>query len=273
MMIMSSEEVTGLIKLRDPLSYKGTHGHAVLLAGNKGKMGAAVLAARACLRTGAGLLTVNVPQAERFIIQTVIPEAMLQWREEYNDYSAFTTIGIGPALGITSPEHELLSAVLRAFKKPMLLDADALNLLAQHKELWQLIPAGSILTPHPKEFDRMFGEHNSTEERKEKALQLTTQYPWIIVLKGAGTLVIEKEQVWKNTTGNAGLAKGGSGDVLCGMITALLAEQYPPYDAARIGVYLHGLAADIAIEQQSVESLLASDVIECIGKAFEASRS
>jgi ADP-dependent NAD(P)H-hydrate dehydratase / NAD(P)H-hydrate epimerase len=265
---MNREEVAALIKPRDPLSHKGTHGHALILAGNKGRMGAAVLAARACLRTGTGLLTVNVPQAERFIIQTAIPEAMLQWREEYNDYSAFTTIGIGPALGTASPEHELLSAVLPAFKKPMALDADALNLLAQHKELWQHIPAGSILTPHPKEFDRMFGEHTSTEQRKEKALQLTAQYPWIIILKGAGTLVIESDRVWQNTTGNAGLAKGGSGDVLCGMITALLSEQYLPYDAARIGVYLHGLAADIAVQQQSEESLIATDVIECIGKAF-----
>ena len=269
---MSRDEIAALIKTRDPLSHKGNHGHALLIAGNKGRMGAAILAARACLRTGAGLLTVDVPQPERFIIQTAIPEAMLQWREEDNDIPKYTTIGIGPAIGTTQLEHQLLSTILQTFKKPIVIDADALTLLSQHKELWQHIPSGSILTPHPKEFDRMFGEHETIEARKEKAIQLSKQYPWVIVLKGAGTLVIENGIVWQNTTGNGGLAKGGTGDVLCGMITALLAENYLPYDAARIGVYLHGFAADIAVKEQSVESLLASDVIECIGKAFEMLR-
>lgn len=269
---MSREEITALIKPRDPLSHKGNHGHGLLIAGNKRRMGAAVLAARACLRTGAGLVTVDVPQPERFIIQTAIPEAMLQWREEDNDISKYTTIGIGPAIGTSQIEHLLLSTALQTFKKPIVLDADALTLLSQHKELWQSVPESSILTPHPKEFDRLFGEHGSINERKEKAIQVSKEYPWVIVLKGAGTLVIENENVWQNTTGNAGLAKGGSGDVLCGMITALLAEKYSSYDAARIGVYLHGLAADIAVKEQSVESLLATDVIECIGKAFEILR-
>jgi NAD(P)H-hydrate epimerase len=266
---MNKEAIASIIKPRDPLSHKGNYGHALLIAGNIGRMGAAVLASRACLRSGVGLLTVNVPKEERSILQIAIPEAMLNWREEpIRHINTFSTIGIGPALGTSDDELELLKTVLSNYKNPIAIDADALTLLSQHHELWPQIAAGSILTPHPKEFDRLFGEHDSLIARKEKAIQVSLQFDWVIILKGHATDVIYKGACWTNDTGNAGLAKGGSGDVLCGMVTALLSQGYPSFDAAKAAVYLHGLAADIAIKEQPMESLLATDVIESIGLAF-----
>lgn len=263
------ENIATWIKRRDPLSHKGTHGHALLIAGNEGRMGAAVLAAKGCLRTGTGLLSVNIPKAERYIMQTAIPEAMLQWREDaIEDPDQYTAIGMGPAIGMSNLEYQLLIRLWKHYGRPMVIDADALNLLAQHKEARSLLPPGTILTPHPKEFDRLFGDHKDNNERKETAIQIAKDYPWVIVLKTPNTLVVKDGKCYCNTTGNAGLAKGGSGDVLCGMVLALLAQGYPSYEAACIAVYLHGAAADIALQQQSVESMLATDVIENIGKAF-----
>lgn len=264
-------EIAALIRPRDPLSHKGTHGHALLIAGNKGKMGAAVLAARACLRTGAGLVTVAIPEEERFILQTAIPEAMLSWRTAtFTEQEKYTTIGIGPGIGTGEGEYRLLTGILQHYGKPIVLDADALNLLSLHKEDLKYIPAGSILTPHPKEFDRLFGDHATHEERIRTAIRVSEKNPWVIILKNAATVIIQDGTCYTNTTGNAGLAKGGSGDVLCGMVTALLAEGYSPLHVARIGVCLHGLAADICLQQQSMESMLATDVIENIGNAFKA---
>ena len=265
---ITKEEITSLIKPRQPNSHKGTYGHALLIAGSKGKMGAAVLAAKACLRTGTGLLTVNVPQKERAILQTAIPEAMLMMRQNKIEWNKFSALGIGPALGTSLKRLALLKAVLENFSKPLLLDADALTLLAQNKNLWSSIPAGSVITPHPAEFDRMFGPCTNHDERMKKAITLSTQYPWVIILKNYHTLIAADGNVCINTTGNAGLAKGGSGDILSGMVTALLAQGYPSFNAAKIAVYLHGLAADIALKKQSRESLLATDVIECVGEAF-----
>lgn len=268
MTILDKPLIASLIKPRDPASHKGTHGHALLIAGNKGKMGAAVIAASACLRTGAGLLTVNVPEEERGILQTAVPEAMLMMREEGGELASFSAIGIGPAIGTQETSVQLLENLLENYHRPVLLDADALTILAANKSMWGMIPPDSIITPHPGEFDRVFGKHNSIEERQEKALELSLLYPWVIVLKGQHTQVAYKGKAYINSTGNAGLAKGGSGDALTGMILSLLAQHYTALDAARIGVYLHGLAADIALEKQSPESLIISDVIRCIGKAF-----
>lgn len=270
--ILHNERISSLIKPRDPSSHKGSHGHALLVAGNKGRMGAAVLSARACLRTGAGLVTVNVPEAERFVIQTALPEAMLMMREEGGDLIRFSAVGIGPALGLQDDSMKLIESIFDNYYRPVLLDADALTLLSEHKSYWPVIPAGSILTPHPAEFDRLFGQNETHEERTNKALELSKQYPWVIVLKNAQTLIAVDGVGYINTTGNSGLAKGGSGDVLSGMILSLLAQGYEPSDAAQIGVYLHGLSADIAVKEQSLESLLATDVIECIGKAFMSTR-
>ncbi|MCP9752393.1 NAD(P)H-hydrate dehydratase [Ferruginibacter sp. HRS2-29] len=268
--LLSPEIITSLIKPRAADSHKGTYGHALLVAGNKGRMGAAVLCAEACLRAGTGLLTVNVPETERGILQTAVPEAMLVFRDdEQLDLEVFSAAGIGPALGTGNGSLELLHYYLKNFNRPLLLDADALNLLAANKDIWQSVPFNTVITPHPKEFDRLFGGSMSSEERMEKAIRLSAEHPWVIVLKGHQTLIAHNGNAYLNTTGNAGLAKGGSGDILSGMITALLAQGYQPFDAAKIGVYLHGLAADIALNHQSMESMLARDVIAEIGHAFK----
>lgn len=257
------------IKSREPNSHKGDHGHALLIAGSTSFMGAAVITAKACLRAGVGLLTVNVPKDERSIPQISMPEAMLTFREDSTvDFLKYSTIGIGPGIGLGKESEFILTNILTHFKKPILLDADALTILPTNKELLTILPKNTIITPHPKEFDRLFGSHQNLEQRIETAVKKAKELQIIIVLKGHQTHIISNIEVVKNTTGNAGLAKGGSGDALTGIITALLAQQYNAFSAAKIGVFIHGLAADIALKNQSLESLLITDVIECLGKAF-----
>ena len=266
--MISKQTIVENIKLRKDFSHKGNYGHALLIAGNKGKMGAALLAAKACLRTGAGLVTANILQEDQSSINTFLPEAMTLNRALKNSYDNYSAIGIGPGLGIKNDAQKLVLEVLQLYKKPMVIDADALNIISENKKLVELIPEGSVITPHPKEFERLVGECENDFDRLNKAIELSTQYPLIVILKGHYTLIAVNGKGYFNNTGNAGLAKGGSGDVLTGMITSLLAQKYQPLHAALIGVYLHGLAADLALENQSIESLLATDVIAAIGKAF-----
>lgn len=262
--------VAGLLKPRKSSSNKYEYGHALVVAGNRGKMGAAVLAAKACVRCGAGLTTVSVPGAERSIIQSAVPEAMMIERMglpvNINKYAA---VGFGPGMGISEKDEICFFEMLQKTDQPVLLDADALTILSKHRESWISLPSGTILTPHEAEFDRLFGVHKNREERIQKAKDIAKQFSWLIVLKGPETAIISKEKYYTNKTGNPGLAKGGSGDVLTGMITAFLAQGYPSVDAACLGVYLHGAAADLALKKQSVESMIAGDVIECIGAAFK----
>lgn len=266
---LTKNKIKLLIKTRNASSHKGDHGHAMLMAGNIGRMGAAVIAARACMRSGTGLLTVNVPQHEKFILQLTVPEAMLMFREKINnDLSIFSAAGVGPGIGIDKVSKKILTVILNEFKKPLLLDADALNIIAADKKLFNKVPEGTILTPHPKEFDRLFGMHKNVEQRMNAAIKKAKEHNMVIVLKGHHTLITFAGETFVNTTGNAGLAKGGSGDALTGIITAFLSQGYQPFTAAILGVYLHGLAADIALKKQSMESMLITDVIECLGKAF-----
>ncbi len=271
MKTLTQHIVKSLIKPREVSSHKGTHGHAFLVAGNVGRMGAAVIASRACLRSGVGLLTVNVPENERVILQTSIPEAMLIFRDNSDyDLSVFSCLGIGCGIGTEQESVDLLTHFLANYKKPMLLDADALNIISEHKLLLRKIPHHSIITPHPKEFDRLFGVHYSIDKRIDTAIKKAKELNITIVLKGHKTLIISNGELFLNSTGNAGLAKGGSGDALSGIITALLAQGYNPFIAAKIGVFIHGLAADITLKTQSMESMLITDVIENLGIAFKA---
>lgn len=270
MKTLTQHIVKDLIKPREASSHKGTHGHALLVAGNVGRMGAAVIASRACLRAGAGLLTVNVPENERVILQTSIPEAMLVFRDKLQeDLSVFSSVGIGCGIGTEQKSVDLLIHFLTNYKKPMLLDADALNILSENNLLLRKVPHQSIITPHPKEFDRLFGIHNSIEKRIETAIKKAKEHNITIVLKGHKTLVTSGGESFLNSNGNAGLAKGGSGDALSGIIIALLAQGYNPITAAKIGVFIHGLAADITLKTQSMESMLITDVIENLGLAFK----
>ncbi len=267
---ISESMIEGLFKPRDAGSHKGNHGHPLLFAGSKGKIGACIIAAKACLRTGAGLLTVHVDAEERMTVHIAIPEAMVSSPGDAEALDRFSAVGVGPGLGTTTATKEALFALVDRWKKPMVLDADALNIMASSPHYLNNLTPGTILTPHPIEFDRLFGTHENEAARRLKAMQVSLQYPLVIVLKGAETLVAFNGDGYLNTTGNAGLAKGGSGDALLGMITAFIGQGYPALDAARLGVYLHGKAADIALETQSMESMLITDVIDCLGKAFKS---
>jgi hydroxyethylthiazole kinase-like uncharacterized protein yjeF len=270
MKTLTQDIIKELINPREASSHKGTYGHALLVAGNVGRMGASVIASRACLRSGTGLLTVSVPESERVILQTAIPEAMLIFREKADhDLSAFSALGIGCGIGTEQESVSLLTYFLTHFKKSILLDADALNIISADKLLLRKVPHHTIITPHPKEFDRLFGVHHSIEKRIDTAIKKAKEHNLVIVLKGHKTLITHADEPFLNSTGNAGLAKGGSGDGLSGIITALLAQGYNPFIAAKIGVFIHGLAADITLKSQSMESMLITDVIENLGLAFK----
>ena len=267
---ISAAFIRSIVKKRLPDSHKGTYGHAMLIAGNLGKMGAAVIAAKSCVRSGVGLVTVNIPFMERTTIQISVPEAMLNFRENFiENIQNYSAIGIGPGIGKNSLEKKVLKEIIKCSDKPIVLDADALNIIADAKKILNKIPANSIITPHPKEFDRLFGNHTSTEERKKTAIKMAELLDIVIVLKGHQTLVTDGINNFLNTTGNSGLAKGGSGDALTGFITGLLAQQYSSINAALAGVYIHGLAADITLQNQTMESMIITDVIENFGEAFQ----
>lgn len=263
---------------RTTFSHKGTYGKVLLIAGSYGKMGAAVLSARACLRAGVGLLTVHVPRCGVDILQTAVPEAMVDADESPEnvsnirlDLSQFT-IGIGSGIGTDGKTKDLLSDLFERYRKPMVIDADALNLIAGDELLKNKIPPKSILTPHPVEFDRLWGSVSKNGyDRLQKAREFTKRYDVYIVLKGAYTAIVTPDKkVYFNSTGNPGMATGGSGDVLTGIITSLLAQQCFPEKSAILGVYLHGLAGDLSAKSKSQQAMLPSDMIDYIGKAYRA---
>lgn len=260
------------IKPRQKFSHKGTFGHAVLIAGSYGKMGAAVLSGKACLRSGVGLLTMHVPVCGYEIMQISVPEAMTTVDEAEKhisrlpDLTSATAIGIGPGLGQDAATVKVLEKLLEQIRVPIIVDADALNILSTNRHLLYRLPANTILTPHPKEFQRLAGESDNEFERLEKARALASKYKVIICLKGANTaVVLPNGEVHFNSTGNPGMATGGTGDVLTGIITSLLAQKYDPADAAMLGVYQHGLAGDRAAEARGQTALIASDVVAHLG--------
>lgn len=271
MTLLSKTFIRSLYRPRKSNSHKGDHGHVLLIAGASGKMGAAVIAARACLRSGAGLLTVQAEREEASIIQMSIPEAMLLSSSKKRiDFSKYSAIGIGPGIGVTDESLQIVRQVIRNSSLPIVFDADALNQLSAHPSLWSKVPAGSIITPHAREFDRLFGSHTSEKDRIQTATQKSKECGIIIVLKGHQTHVLYQGKMYRNTTGNAGLAKGGSGDALTGIIVSFLGQGYAPLHAALLGVYIHGLAADITLHRQSLESMLITDVIDNFGIAFKS---
>jgi ADP-dependent NAD(P)H-hydrate dehydratase / NAD(P)H-hydrate epimerase len=260
---------------RSRFDHKGVFGHCLLITGSYGMMGASVLAANACLRTGAGLVTVHVPRLGYSIIQQSVPEAMVDVDD--NDWiftnlsslEKYTAIGIGPGLGTEARTVKGFINLISSVKCPMVIDADGINILAQSPELLNQLPANTILTPHVGEFNRLFGTTGSGNERLSIALEMSAKYNIIIVIKGAYTQVVcPNGNVFFNSTGNPGMATGGSGDVLTGMITSLLGQGLSPINAAIGAVYLHGKAGDIAAESISESSLKASDIIDGIGKAI-----
>jgi len=257
-----------LFKKRLPNTHKGNYGHVLLIAGNKDKMGAAIIAAKSTLRSGAGLVTINIPKKERTSAFVAIPEAMVIFREDKVNWEKYNVVAIGPGLGTDRASLQKVMALLENQNQPVVFDADALTVLAANQSLLIKLPSKSILTPHVKEFDRLFGIHTSESERRKMAITMAIKYNCIIVLKEHQTFITDGTSSFENATGNAGLSKGGSGDALTGIIAAFLAQGYEPINAAVIGVYLHGLAADITLKTQSLESMLITDVIENLGSAF-----
>jgi NAD(P)H-hydrate epimerase len=265
------DEARQIYKRRDAFSHKGDLGHALIVGGAAGKAGAAILAAESCLRTGAGLTSLYVLSNDYQAINTRCPEVMTVQGDELvkKNLVRYSAIGIGPGLGTDDIAHHIVSMVIDHRTAPSVFDADALNILSIQRDWLSQVPPGSILTPHPKEFDRLFGEHRDDFARIGTALSQSAALQCVIVLKGHHTLVAADGEGHFNTTGNPGLAKGGSGDVLTGIITGLLGQGYEPRSAAVLGVYIHGLASDIAVQDQSYESLIASDLNMCLGKAFK----
>jgi hydroxyethylthiazole kinase-like uncharacterized protein yjeF len=268
--------VKNILKPRNPFAHKGNFGHALLIGGSYGKIGAVLLATKACMRTGAGLTTAFVPKCGYEIMQSTLPEAMLITDPEYDHVSSlpdeiekYTSIGIGPGLGTKDATVKMLSFIIRRSAAPLVIDADGLNGLSQQPGLLKQLPPSTILSPHPKEFERLFGLSNNDFERVELASAMAKDLDIIIVLKSHHTLIaLPGGMCYFNSTGNPGMAKGGSGDVLTGIITSLLAQGYQPEQAAILGVYIHGFAGDLALNVLSTESMLATDIITMISQAF-----
>lgn len=267
-------DVKAIYKPRKAFSHKGTYGHSLLIGGSYGKMGAITLSAKGALHAGAGLTTVLIPSCGYNIMQTALPEVMCMTNggnviEKIEDWEKFNAIGLGPGIGTDDKTIHAVEEFLDACKKPVIVDADGLNIIARQAELLGSLPGGSVLTPHPKEFARLFGENTNSMIQLDNARIQAMRYNINIVLKGHHTTVITPEgDCWYNMTGNAGMAKGGSGDVLTGIITGLLAQGYEPQQAAMLAVYLHGLAGDITARELSQEAMTATDITTNLGKAF-----
>ncbi|MCB0651151.1 MAG: NAD(P)H-hydrate dehydratase [Saprospiraceae bacterium] len=272
----TQQDVKLLLKPAKKFDHKGTYGHALLIMGSYGKIGAAVLAAKACLRTGCGLVTVHLPKCGYAIMQISAPEVMASIDDKEHYFSQapamekFSAVGMGCGLDTKDITKKGLHQVIQTARKPLLLDADALNILAENKAWLRELPPNSILTPHPGEFKRLFGATADDFEQNKLQRQLAQDLKVIIILKGAHTCIASPDgNCYFNSTGNPGMATAGSGDVLSGMITSLLAQGYDPLQASILGVYLHGLAGDLASQQHGMKSMIAGDIIEYIGKAYE----
>ena len=269
---VGQDYVKSLLKPRDPKAYKGTFGHALLYAGSHGMAGAAILSARACLRSGVGLLTVCSPSCNNDILQISVPEAMTIPADDLyanTDLSRYNAVGAGPGLGQGDSQTAILEKLLKSSSYPMVLDADALNIISQSRYLMEYIPAGSILTPHPGELRRLTGDFRDPEDMIDKAIGLATENNITVVVKGAPTVTVSPAgTLYVNTTGNPGMATGGSGDVLTGMVLALLAQGYNHDEAAFIAVYMHGLAGDIAARRLSMTEMTSADIADSLPAAW-----
>lgn len=272
----TEKEVRHLLRSRGRFSHKGSFGHALLLVGSYGKIGAGVLSTKACLRSGVGLLSVQTPRCGYEILQTAVPEAMCQpdghvhiltghSELESPELKTYSAIGVGPGIGTAPETLAMLRKLLSEAAKPMVIDADAINLIAQNRDLVAKIPKNSILTPHPKEFERLTRRWTSDYDKLGILRDFAQRNQFIVVLKGAHTAIATPDGTTHfNSTGNPGMSTGGTGDVLTGILTALLAQGYDPVEAAVLGVFEHGRAGDRAADQRGQIGLTASDIIEAL---------
>ncbi|MCF8320283.1 MAG: NAD(P)H-hydrate dehydratase [Flavobacterium sp.] len=273
-MIINKSEFLKRYCPMDQNTHKGIQGHALIIGGSYGKIGSIVLASKACLKTGCGLVTAFVPKCGYEIVQISNPEVMvltddnLDHISNLNIENNFQAIGIGMGMGQDKQTQSTFHNFLKSNKVPLIIDADGINILSQNIEWLNLLPDNTIITPHFKELELLIGKWESLEDKMNRVLQLSHKHNLVIVVKGAPTLVVYKDKIHENTTGNQGLATAGSGDVLSGIITSLVAQSYAPLDAAIMGVYLHGLTADIGTPKMSYQAFIASDIIENIGNAY-----
>ncbi|MEM9142449.1 MAG: NAD(P)H-hydrate dehydratase, partial [Bacteroidota bacterium] len=272
--LVGKNEVLAGYRPRPKFSHKGTYGHALVIGGSYGKMGAVVLAAQAALKAGSGLVSTYVPQCGYTIVQTAFPEGMTltdtgERKLTDIDYALEPQgVGIGIGMGTDKATVNAFSNFLSKNKTPMVIDADAINILAKNKALLKEMPKGTVLTPHPKELQRLIGSWKDDFGKLKKARSFSKKYDCVLVIKGAHTLIVYQGKGYINVTGNPGMATAGSGDVLTGILTGLMAQGYPPLQATIFGVYLHGRAGDIQVEHTGYQALTASVIIEGIGPAF-----
>jgi NAD(P)H-hydrate epimerase len=274
--LLSESQISPLRKPRSPIGHKGTFGHALLIAGKYGMAGAAILAAKACLRSGVGKVTVHTPQRNNDILQISVPEAILShdadascFTQPLDDLSGYQALGIGPGLGTSSSTALAVLEQVQLAGLPLVVDADALNILAAHHHALHLLPKGAILTPHLGEFKRLGNRSVNHFTALSEAREMAVTLGIYIILKGRHTAICTPEgKTFFNATGNSGMATAGSGDVLTGILTSLLAQGYDALHACLYGVWLHGLAGDLAAAELSPEALTATDIIEYLPKAI-----
>jgi NAD(P)H-hydrate epimerase len=273
---ITKQDISSFLKPRNKFSHKGNYGHALLLAGSKGKSGAAIISSKACLRGGAGLLTLHSNKSTVEGLLHHLPEAMSiedtneDHISEIDKPENYDAIGFGPGVGSHEDTQIVLKKILQYYTGKLIIDADGLNILSENKTWLDFLPPETILTPHPKEFERLFGKHENDFEKIKALKHISLKYNCIVVLKGAHSAIAFPDgSIFFNSSGNAGLAKGGSGDALTGIILGLLARGYTAPKATLIGLFIHGYAADMCVKKKSMESLLISDVIEQLPKAFK----
>lgn len=272
--LIGRQEILPLYRPRLKFSHKGTYGHAVIVGGSYGKIGAVQLASNACLSVGSGLVTAFVPKCGYHSLQTAVPEVMVLTGSREKNISGVeipfepSVVGIGMGLGMDEETVSAFGSFLKNNRAPLVIDADGLNILSQNPEMLSDVPELSVLTPHPKELERLIGNWTSDFDKLEKAKTFASRYNLVLVIKGAHTITVYNGKGHVNTTGNPGMATAGSGDALTGMITGLISQGYPSVHAAIFGVYLHGLAGDICASQNGYEALTASGIVKNIGNAY-----
>lgn len=273
---IEKQGVLPIYRMRDKYSHKGTFGHSLIIGGSYGKMGSVTLASRGALTAGSGRVTAYIPKCGYQILQTSIPEVMVEVDaenelEHFNYKSEPTVIGLGIGIGTSDKTAKGLEKFLKTNKIPLVVDADALNIISENKKLLKLLPENSILTPHPLEFERLVGKWKDGHDKLAKLKQFASENKVIVVLKGANTAIAIGDLLYFNTSGNPGLATAGSGDVLTGIITGLVAQSYTPIQAAILGVYLHGKTANLALQENlTVETFTASSITDYLGDAFKS---
>ncbi len=272
---LESRSMAEWIRPRTKFAHKGSYGHGLLIAGSQGKMGAALLAGKAALRSGAGLITVHIPKSGMSIIPCAVPELMASLDEHESFFSKipnlsnYSAIAIGPGLGSAKQTQSAVKLIIQESKIPIIVDADALNILSENKTWLHFLPSNSIFTPHVKEFERLAGKAENDFDRLDKQMAFSKKYQIFVILKGAHTSISTPDgKVFFNSTGNPGMATGGSGDVLTGILLGLRAQNYSALQTCLLGVFLHGLAGDFAAENKGQASLIASDIVESMPAAF-----